>query len=249
MMKKTQIWTLLLLVLSLAFIFLPAQAQDEPAWKLRLRRDWGYGAGPDIQGNMTLYLDGDLSTVKAVVYYLDDQVMAEMTEEPFRFSFNTDDYQPGTRRLSAEVRDNQGSPTRVGPLIYNFLSAADAGSNTITLFVVIGAVTLAAMGISWFISSKQKGSEKEAAGMFGRAVCQQCGKTFPRSIFGMNVVVGKLERCPHCGKWQLTQRASAAQIDLAERQFLTDVTIDSAGEMIEEKTEKEALDDSRFLDM
>jgi DNA-directed RNA polymerase subunit RPC12/RpoP len=79
--------------------------------------------------------------------------------------------------------------------------------------------------------------------MNGLAVCQRCGKTFPRSILGLNVVVGKFERCPHCGKWQLTRRASPAEIELADSRNKPKTET-----LPEAKAEKDELEDSKFID-
>jgi len=47
-------------------------------------RDFGYGSGSDIQGGMTLYLGGDLSAIPKVVYYMDNEIIAEVIREPFK---------------------------------------------------------------------------------------------------------------------------------------------------------------------
>ena len=246
-MKKTGFWLGLLLVVSSFLAFSEAQAQDGSDLVLRLRRDWGYGSGADIQGNMTLFVDGDLSNAQQIVYYIDDTVMVELTEEPFRFSFNTDNYEPGARQMRAEVTTAAGTVISVGPIVYNFLSAAESGQKTIILIVIIVLITLAGVGISIFITSRQKGGATEAgSGMHGLAVCKQCGKTFPRSFFGLNVVVGKFERCPHCGKWQITQRASPLEIELADERNRPEETQKEAAEIIPKKDD---LDDSRFVDL
>ncbi|MDD2521864.1 MAG: hypothetical protein PHW11_03450 [Anaerolineaceae bacterium] len=243
-MKKKQLWIAFLLVFCMVFAFSDAQAQDGSDLTLRLRRDWGYGSGADIQGNMTIYIDGDLSAAQRVVYYIDDAVMAELSEEPFRFSFTTDDYQPGVHQMRAEVSLADGTIIPVGPIVYNFLSAGESGQITSTLIGIIVVITLAGMGISWFISSRQKGGSTTGGGMHGLAVCNRCGKTFSRSFLGLNIVVGKFERCPHCGKWQITRRASPLEIEMAENQNRPEETPE-----VTPKPEKDDLDDSRFVDM
>ena len=246
-MKKTGFWLGLLLVVSSFLVFSEVQAQDGSDLVLRLRRDWGYGSGVDVQGNMTLFVDGDLSGAQRVIYYIDDAVMADLTEEPFRVSFNTDNYDPGARQMRAEVTTTAGTVITVGPIVYNFLSAAESGEKTIKLIVVIVLITLAGVGISMFISSRQKGGATDAGGgMYGLAVCKKCGKTFPRSFFGINIVVGKFERCPHCGKWQITQRASPLEIELADQRNRPEEPETEAAETTPKKND---LDDSRFVDL
>lgn len=239
-MKKTNFWIGLLLVLALVFVFSEVQAQTDSEWVLRLTRNFGYGSGSDIQGNMTLYLDGDLSSVVRVVYYIDDNAMDVVTQSPFKLPFTTDNYEPGVHKMRAEVSTADGKLASAGPIVYNFLSTAESGKKTTT---VIG-ITLAAMAFSWFISSRQKGGEVTSGGMFGLAVCNRCGKAFARSILGMNIVVGKFERCPHCGKWQITRRASPLEIEWAKEDERQEVP-----QEITEKPEKDDLDESRFVDL
>ncbi|MEL7626697.1 MAG: Ig-like domain-containing protein [Anaerolineaceae bacterium] len=244
-MKKKLLWLGFLLIFPLVFAFSEVKAQEGSDLILKLRRNWGYGSGADIQGSMTLYLDGDLESVERVVYYIDDTVMADLTAAPFSFSFNTDSYPNGPREMRAEVSTNTDATISVGPIVYNFISAADAGQNTISIIGVIVVVTLIGMGISWLITSRQKGSGSVGGGMYGLAVCKQCGKTFPRSILGINIVAGKFERCPHCGKWQITRRASPWEVELADKKAHPEET----AEVVTPKPEKDDLDDSRFVDM
>lgn len=242
-MKKTQLLIGLMLVLALVFVFSEVQAQTESAWVLRLTRNFGYGAGSDIQGNMTLHLDGDLSSVVKVIFYMDDKVMAEVSQEPFRLAFTTDDYEPGVHKMRAEVTSEDGTVTPAGPIVYNFLSAGESGKKITNILVAVIGISLGSMAVSWLISSRQKGSTT-TGGMHGIAVCNRCGKSFSRSFFGMNLVVGKFERCPHCGKWQLTRRASPLEIEWANEDARSE-----QAEVAVEKPKKDDLDESKFIDM
>ncbi len=243
-MKKTRFLIGLLLVVALVFVFSEAQAQTESPWVLRLTRNFGYGSGSDIQGNMTLYLDGDMSSVVRVVYYMDDVVMAEVSQEPFKLPFATGDYAPGVHKMRAEISSADGKITSAGPIVYNFLSAVESGQKTTSILIAVVGISLAAAGLSWFISSRGKGGAVATGGMHGLAVCKQCGKVFPRSFFGMNMVVGKFERCPHCGKWQLTRRASPLEIEWANEDSRPEEP-----DVVAEKPKKDDLDESRFVDM
>jgi ribosomal protein L32 len=53
-------------------------------------------------------------------------------------------------------------------------------------------------------------------GMAGGAVCKACGLPFSRHTFSPNLLVGKLERCPHCGKTAIARRATPDQLAEAE---------------------------------
>ncbi len=139
---------------------------------------------------MTLYLDGDMASVVRVVYYMDDEVMAEVTQEPFKLPFSTGDYAPGVHKMRAEVTTADGNVASAGPIVYNFLSAVESGKKTTSILVTVIGISLGAMAISWFISSRQKGGVVTSGGMFGLAVCNRCGKVFARSIMGMNICGG-----------------------------------------------------------
>ena len=242
-MKNRRLWFGILLIALLGLRFSSVFAQDGSQFGLRLRRDWGYGAGADIQGRVTLSLSGETGTLSKVVFYMDDAVMAEVSEAPFSFSFSTDDYPSGLRRMSAIVFTSDGSSQEVAPITYNFLSKDAASSASTKIMVLVIGLILVSLAVSVFISSRNKGSETANGGMNGLAVCQRCGKTFPRSILGLNVVVGKFERCPHCGKWQLTRRASPAEIELADSRNKPKTET-----LPEAKAEKDELEDSKFID-
>ena len=53
---------------------------------IRLTRDWGYGAGSQIQGKFSLRVDGPEDIVR-VEFIIDQEVVYSATESPFRFQF------------------------------------------------------------------------------------------------------------------------------------------------------------------
>ena len=40
-------------------------------------------------------------------------------------------------------------------------------------------------------------------GLFGEAICPECGRVYARSALALNLGARRLERCPHCGRWHL----------------------------------------------
>lgn len=245
-MHKKVITFVFYLLLLLAVSFSPALAQNgEADWSLNLRRDWGYGMGSDIQGKMTLSLSGDLSNVSRVLYFFNNDMVSEQTREPFRFSFNTDEFVSGLNTIHAEVHTIDGKVSSLSPLVYNFLSSDQASNAAIKMIGSIVGITLLVSALSFFISSRNRGQNKNGIGHLGLAVCKQCDRTFPRSFFGLNMVAGKFERCPHCGKWQITRRASPEQIARADQPFQNGDNPNP--EALNE--ERDELDDSRFVDL
>ena len=63
---------------------------------------------------------------------------------------------------------------------------------------------------------------------------------------GPNLLVGKLERCPHCGKWAIAGRASPAQLEAAEARYEKDAHQGEVDPDQHERRYERMLDDSRF---
>ena len=58
--------------------------------------------------------------------------------------------------------------------------------------------------------------ESRDYGLAGGAVCRSCGLPFARDMLAMNLLMGKLTRCPHCGNWAVLPAASPAALEAAE---------------------------------
>jgi DNA-directed RNA polymerase subunit RPC12/RpoP len=86
-------------------------------------------------------------------------------------------------------------------------------------------------------------------GIIGGTICPKCGRPFGMHIWGLNMLVGKLDRCPYCGKWSLVRyvgREALREAEAAELEAPKEApSIPSAGE--EENLKKE-LDNSRYID-
>lgn len=77
----------------------------------------------------------------------------------------------------------------------------------------------ASMGLAaaiWLLATRTSAAGPSTYGLEGGAVCPKCGLPFSRSVFGLNLLVGKLSRCPHCGKWSVVGRASPDELAAAE---------------------------------
>jgi hypothetical protein len=109
--------------------------------------------------------------------------------------------------------------------------------------------------VPWMISrGKPKATVPLGAprnyGVAGGTVCPKCKRPFSRNLLSPNLVIGKLERCPHCGKWSLARRASTAQLAAAEA---AELEMASEGEhapsLSEEERLRRDLEDSRYDDL
>ncbi len=75
-------------------------AQDE-SLQLSVRHTWGYsGFNKDINGHFSFSVRGP-ANLQRVQYLLDGDVVLEVSEPPFRFKLNTNDYQNGIHTLKA----------------------------------------------------------------------------------------------------------------------------------------------------
>ena len=251
-MKKWIIVGILLVLCSLLLATpVSAQAQTEQPYRVSLRRDFGYGAGMDIQGNMTLSLKGDESAVKRVTFLLDGEELFSKESAPFTFSFTTDDYPSGVHQLSARVETTDGQTFTTDALTYNFLSRQAASQSTRGIILPLLGLTVGIALISWllqYLTSRKKPNSGAAVsynGFYGGAGCPKCSRPFARSFFGMNLVVGRLERCPHCGKWVMSRRASLAELEAAAEAERASAQTEETP--VEPRSElKEMLDDSRY---
>ena len=233
----------------------PVFAQEDD-FGIRLRRDFGYGAGSNVRGTFTVSLTGDESQVASVAFLIDDELMALVEIAPFRFQFHTDDYGFGRHRLSARVTLHDGRVLNTAFVGMNFLSPEEERSSIVTLFVGLGGVLVLGLVIYALVQAlvfKRKPShhggtgEVRQYGVLGGTICPKCGRAFPRHIWGINLGVGKFDRCEHCGKCSMTTRATPEQLreaELAEAETQQPEFDDANGADLV----RDPLEDTRFFD-
>lgn len=252
-MKKRKTVALLLALLMVLFVTIPVMAQDEqPELQISLTRDFGYGGfGNDIQGTFSIKVSGpdDLTEVS---FYLDDTLMGTDDEAPFRLQFNTDNYDPGLHTIYAVGTLSDSTQLETRQLVQDFLSSEEANSKTFSLVGPILGITLLVSLIGFLVPmlTGKKGAQRPIGeyGAAGGTVCPRCGFPFSRSVLSPNLLLGKLERCPHCGKWSIRARASQADLLAAEERLRAAQDESSQIEIDPADNLKRALDDSRFED-
>lgn len=234
----------------LIFCLLPvsALAQSE-GLGLRLTRDFGYGAGGQIQGKFSLRVDEPADIVR-VDFIIDGEVVHTITGAPFRYRFNTDDFPPGVHTMTAVGYLADDTEVKGPEFVRQFLSADDAKSSTMKIIVpllaIIGVATLVG-ALAPALMMRAKEFKPGNYGAAGGAVCPRCTFPYSRSVFAPNLLVGKLQRCPHCGKWAIVARASQQNLDEAEKRWYREGT-SSVDAPSEEEKMRQLLDDSRFED-
>jgi DNA-directed RNA polymerase subunit RPC12/RpoP len=261
MTKKHSIRTTLLATILFMGLLMAqtAYAQDGEELRLRLNRDFGYSAigGGQIQGTFSMIVSGpeDLSRV---VFYLDDQVLDEVVEAPFRLRFVTDNYPLGVHSLSAIGYTVDGRELRSNIIRTEFVSA---GTGSGTAFLMIGAilgVIVVGMGIAFLFGNVLgKGKKTDLPlgapsryGAHGGAICPNCSRPFAVHIYSINLMATRFDRCPYCGKWSFIRRASRDELQQAEA---AELEWASPGQgAVPAKQERDLLkdlEDSRYQDM
>jgi len=199
-------------------------AQDSELLEIQLIRTFGFQAGLQVQGSFSARIFGpeDISSVRL---YLDGETIGTAKQAPFRVDFNTGDFAAGEHRLWAEAVTGSGDLLCSAERRLIFLTAEEGlGSVSNYLFPIF---ILIAVGIvfSYLLLMRSAKSERFRVGEYGvagGAVCRRCALPFSRHFFAPNLVVGKLERCPHCGHWAIVPRAAVSELKAAEGRYESD---------------------------
>ncbi len=247
--------SLIFALLLLVFLTQPVFGQND-GYTIHVRKDFGYGWGSDIQGRFTVTLLGEEQGVEQVDFLLDGEVLAVVTDPPFRYQFQTQDYEPGAHTLSAQVQLSSGRTEATPALKYRFISGAQARQQVtgVLLWVGGGVVGIMALvGIIQIVFSRRKkastrvGRESRGYGLLGGTICPKCGTPFPRHIWGVNLVVGRLDRCERCGKWVMTKRASLEEMRSAEKAEI-ETLLEDADTALIQHDEGERLEATKYID-
>lgn len=243
-----RLFFLMLLMILGGLLYQPVSAQ-ESEFTLYLRRDFGYGAGSSVRGRFTISLVGDESRVEAVTFLIDGESMAAVDGPPFRYQFHTDDFGFGVHRLTAEVRLADGSLQVTPGLQYNFISPKEERQQVTTIFVGIGGAILVAtavVALVQMVMMQGKNGRPRRYGLLGATICPKCGRPYPRHLWGMNLLVGRLDRCSHCGQWALTSRATPAALQMAEE--MENQGANDGVELPDLSADRKSLEDTKFFD-
>jgi len=250
-MKKKMLALFMILVF---FFPSPALAQDEtPTITLTLIKGFGYsGFGGDIQGTFTMRASGPEDLVE-VQFYIDDLLIGTDTEAPFRIQFNTDGYEPGLHTLSAVGVLADGSQLPSNEFVREFLSGekilGTISDFIVPLLAVIIGISVIGVVAPMLLGKKSKQHPIGEYSAAGGAVCPRCKFPYSRHILSVNLLFGKLERCPHCGKLAIVRRATPNELAAAEERLHADREkgVKDVSEA-EDESLRRALDESRFDD-
>ncbi len=254
---KQAIRVLMIVISLMALSAAPVLGQgDQPQLTLGLRREFGYGGFGEIQGNFRLLASGP-DDLTRVVFQMDGQTLGEVTAAPWQLRFHTDNFAPGSHTLAVTGYTASGQELHSNEITTRFLSSEDAGKATGRLVVTLLGGIFGLMALSALVSSllfRRKGGVTAPGaprnyGLAGGAVCSRCGRPFVRHIWAPNMITGKLERCPYCGKWAIVRAASRAELAAAEAAELAgsagpqEATPESGPDPL-----RRDIEDSRFQD-
>ena len=257
--RKTPLFQLFTLVLAISLLLsTSALAQEQDGLKFSMSRDFGYASGTgDIQGTFSMIAEGPADLAK-VTFYIDDKAIGEDSQAPFKLQFTTDSYPLGMHSLKAVGVTADGKEIASKTYQRNFVSAEEGWKAALTIGgPILGLVLLISLFgvLGPVLMGKKKGSVPLGAprnyGSAGGAICRKCKRPFPRHFFAPNMLFGKLERCPHCGKISIVAAASPTQLRAAEKAELALLAGDAmqVEGMTEEEKLKKELEDSRYHDV
>jgi hypothetical protein len=244
------------LVIAMCLLSLPVGAQgSEPLLILSNSRLFGYGGFGEIQGTFRLSVSGP-ETLSRVVFAIDGQPMGEATQRPWQLQYLTDNFPPGNHTLTATGYTASGEELHSNEMRTRFLSSQEAGQATTRLVVVLLGGILGLMGLSALLSSvlfRRKvatlplGAPRNY-GLAGGAICSRCGRPFARHLWAPNMIMGKLERCPYCGKVAIARAASPSELAAAEAAELEGVKAPEQATESGADQLRHDVEDSRFQD-
>jgi hypothetical protein len=243
------------LIIGFAFGMRTAWAQDETELTLHLSKVLGYAWAGDIQGTFILKASGP-QDLERVVFFLDGEILGEDDEAPFQIQFTTDNYDLGLHVLSAVGDTSSGWELHSNEIKANFVDASQGWQMGLKLFlpalVVVGVAMLLSVLLPTVLGRGRRVNLPPGAprsyGVLGGAICPKCHRPFGLHWWGMNLGVGKLDRCPYCGRWSVVRRASREALAAAEAAELETVSAVEVTALSEEERLRRDLEASRFED-
>ena len=169
---RRTIWLLRsLLPLLVLLLALPALAQqDGEELELRLRRDFGYGSGPRVQGRFSMRV-AEFGDVERVEFLIDGEVIGDDAEPPFALQFQTGTYPDGWHTLQAIGYRPNGETVVSNSIRREFVQASTANW---TIFAVLG-IAVAGLVLRYVMT---RGDKASSYGIVGGTVCPHCDRPF-----------------------------------------------------------------------
>jgi hypothetical protein len=242
-------------VFSITILVAPVLAQAEESLSLRLSRDFGYSSGTGrIQGTFSMIASGP-ENLQQVTFKIDEQVVGTDNESPFRQRFNTSDYPLGVHTITARGETSDGSVLDSNVVRVEFVSADEGWQTAAKIALPLVGIVFAVMLFGFLFPLLLRRGKLEhlpagaqrSYGVLGGGVCPKCKRPFTLHIFGLNLIGGKLDRCPYCGRWSLVHRLPLEVLRKAEAAEL-EAEKSAAGLLDDSEEEyRKQIEDSRYL--
>jgi hypothetical protein len=187
--------------------------------------------------------------VVRVEFLIDNLVVLTDTEAPFRYQFNTGSYALGPHTLAAVGYTATSQELRTQERSYEFVTAEEGWQAAGRIAIpVIGLVILVSLAgtVGPALVGRRKPHRRGEYGVEGGAVCPRCRFPFSRHLISPNMLVGRLERCPHCGKWSMVRRATPQELEAAENRLAEE---EGRGALVvddEKERVRRMIDESRY---
>lgn len=240
---------LLLVPIALAVPAAAAGAQTPAAAiELRIGKINGFNLGGQIEGRFRLTASGPKS-LRRVTFLIDGEPMGQISIPPFSLTFETGSYEIGRHVLTAVGEGASGAVLESNVLTVEFVTP-EVGRN-FTLRIVLPLVAIVALASvvavvgPLLVGGDRRRGRPGEYGLAGAAVCKGCGLPFSRHLITIRFFGVRLERCPHCGRWQFVGRAGMEELARAELR-LADGGDQAPMPTEDEDSLRRMIDDSRF---
>lgn len=253
---RTLRYPLLIFIIAVCGLLATSAWAQEAELSLSVRKNVGYNNGSQIQGSFRMEAIGP-DNLTSVTFKIDDTVVGTVTQAPFRINFSTDDYDYGWHEFLALGQTVDGRTLTSEVRRFEFVSEEESwqavGRIAGPMLGLVGLLVVGGllMALVPTLTGKRSHLPLGAArnyGLLGGGICPKCQRPFALHWWGLNAsLVGKFDRCDHCGKWGIVRRASPEQLRAAEAAELQQAQPDTPlPEMTPAEKLKRQLDDSRF---
>ena len=191
---------------------------------LNFSRDFGYSSGTGkIQGLFSMKVTSQAPLIE-VDFYIDSKIIGKDKEEPYKIQFTTDDYPLGLHTLYAVGLTSDGRELKTREVGAEFVSAQEGNHAALSIIIPILSLVVIIAILSALIpaiSSRKKGTLPSGSsrnyGLAGGTICSRCKRPYAMHMLAPNMLMGKLERCPHCGKWGIVRSYPVSKLREAEQ--------------------------------
>jgi len=247
----------MLIVLILGMTIIGSVSAQSAELNLNFSRDFGYASGTGkIQGLFSIKATATVPLLD-VEFYIDSKMIGNDNTEPYKIQFSTDDYPLGVHTIYAIGKSIDYKEIRSKDVIVEFVSAKEGNNAALSIIIpILGLVVLVSLlsAVIPAITSRKKGTLPPNSvrnyGLAGGTICSRCNRPFAMHFLAPNMLMGKLERCPFCGKWGIVRSFPLEKLreaEEAEKRSQMDISNNSV-KSNDDQLKKE-IDDSKYQNM